>query len=223
MGPRFGVYGVAFQLALALGLGLFVATGSGGGGNVTGPPDHVSRGIVLGLLFAVPGVIAALGVRGRRPGLLAAAVAMDMAGVMLSFAALVFIVPAGLFVAHAAATARTPTWIGAAMRTALVGVALVVLVVGAGAVLLTTTESRCWTAYATPTGTDYRFSPFVGSGVEVTVPLDAIGSGCETGVFTTQGEAEAGALALAAIALAAIVARRRPEAPAEPVPESAAG
>jgi hypothetical protein len=209
--PRFGAYGVVLQIGMALALAIFVAGGSGGAGGGIGPSDHVERGVVLGLLFAVPGVIAALGVRGRRPALLAAAVVMDMAGVVLSFATIIFVVPAGLFVAHAAASAQPPARVGAAVRSALVGVALVALVVGAGTVLLTTTESRCWTAYSTPTGTVYRFSPYVGNGGEISVPLDAVGSGCDTGVLTLQGEATAAVLAIGAIALAAIAGRRRPE------------
>jgi hypothetical protein len=129
---------------------------------------------------------------------------------VLSFATIIFVVPAGLFVAHAAATAQTPARVGAAVRAALIGAALVGLVIGAGAALLTTTQSRCWTAYATPTGTVYRFSPYVGNGVEVTVPLDAIGSGCDTGVLSAQGEAAAAVLALGAIVLAGLAGRRRP-------------
>lgn len=209
-GPRFGVYGVVFQLALALALGIFVAGQAGGGGGI-GPSDHLERGAVLGLLFAVPGVIAAFGVRSGRPALLVAAVVMDMAGVVLSFATLIFVVPAGLFVAHAAASARGPVRGGAAVRAAIVGAALIALVIGAGTALLTTTESRCWTAYSTPTGTVYRFSPYVGNGVEVTVPLDAVGSGCDTGVLSAEGEATAAVLALGAIALAGFAGRRRAE------------
>jgi hypothetical protein len=203
--PRFGLYGVLIQLVLALGLGIFV---SGQGVGELGPSDHLVRGVALGLLFAVPGVIAALGVRAGRPSLLVAAVVMDMAGVVLSFATLVFVVPAGFFVAHAAATAQGPLRAAAAVRAAVVGVALVALVVGAGIVLFTTTESRCGTAYATPAGIDYRFSPYVGNGVEVSVPLEALASGCDTGVLTTQGEATAAFLALGAIALAGLASRR---------------
>src|SRR5260221_5460016 len=111
--PRFGLYGVAIQLVLAFALVIFVA-GAGAGVGEIGPSDHLNRGVVLGLLFTVPGVVAALGVRGGRPILLAAAVVMDMAGVLLSFANLVFVVPARLFVAHAAATAQGPVPAGAA-------------------------------------------------------------------------------------------------------------
>lgn len=204
--PRFGLYGVALQLALALGLVIFVLVV---GSDRVGPSDHVPRGLALGLLFAVPGVIAALGVRAGRPSLLIAAVVMDMAGVMLSFATLVFVVPAGFFVAQVAATARGPLHAGPATRAALVGLALVGLVVGAGVVLLTSTESRCWTAYSTPGGTEYRFSPYVGNGVQVSVPLDAIASGCDTGVLTARGEATAAVLTLGAIALAGLAGRRR--------------
>ena len=208
--PRFGTYGVALQLGLALLLGIFVAGsfGAGSGAGSLGPPDHLNRGVVLGLLFAVPGVIAAIGVRGGRPSVLVAAVVMDMSGVLLSFATLVFVVPAVLFVTHAAASDRGPIRLTSAVRAAVLGVALIALVVGAGVVLLTTTESRCWTAYSTPTGTEYRFSPFVGNGVEVTVPLDAIGSGCETGVLSAQGEAIAAVLALGAIVLAGLAGHR---------------
>jgi hypothetical protein len=206
--PRFGLYGAAIQLALALGLGIFVSAARF---DELGPRDQVVRGVALGLLFAVPGVIAWLGARSGRPALLVAAVAMDMAGVLLSFATLVFVVPAGLFVAHAAATMQGPPRVAAAVRAAVVGVALVALVVGAGSVVLTTTESRCWTAYSTPTGVEYRFSPYVGNNVEVSVPLDALASGCDTGVLTAQGVATAAVLELGAIALAGVAGRRRPE------------
>lgn len=211
--PRFGRYGVAVQLGLALLLGVLVSGSflAGSGPRAIGPSDGLERGVVLGLLFAVPGIIAALGVRGGRPSLLVAAVVMDMAGVLLSFATLVFVIPAGLFVAHAAATATMPSRVAAAVRATILGAAVIGLMVGSGIALLTTTESRCWTAYSTPTGTEFRFSPFVGNGVAVTVPLDAVGSGCETGVLSARGEAAAGALAVGAIALAALATRRRPE------------
>ena len=208
--PRFGIYGVAVQLALALFLVAFV--GAQGTGEL-GPSDHIQRGFVLGLLFAVPGVIAALGVRGSRPSLLVAAVVMDMAGVLLSFATLVFVVPAGMFIAHAAATATMPPRLSAVVRSAVVGVAVIALVVGAGIALLTTTESRCWTAYNSPTGMRYTFSPYVDSG-ETSVPTDAVAAGCDTGLLSAQGEATAAALAIGAIVLAGLAARRRPE-PAE--------
>ena len=204
---RFGLYGVAIQLALALGLGIFVAAQRAG---EVGPSDHVERGIALGLLFAVPGVIAALGIRSGRPTPVIAAVVMDMAGVILSFATLVFVVPAALFVAQAAASAQRPVRVAAAIRAGLVGVALVTLVVGSGIALFAMTEGRCWTAYASPTGTVYRFTPFVDTG-ETVVPTDAIASGCESGVLTVRGETTAAVLALGAIALAAVATRRREE------------
>ena len=209
-GPRFGIYGAVVQLALALSLAVFV---SAQGTGELGPSDHLERGIVLGLLYAVPGIIAALGVRGGRASLLIAAVVMDMAGVVLSFATLVFVVPAGLFVAHAAATATMPTRIGDALRTAVLGMAVIGLVVGAGAALLTTTESRCWTAYSTPTGTTYTFTPYVDTG-ETVVPTNALAAGCDTGLLSAQGEATAAVLAIGAIVLAGLGSRRRPE-PAE--------
>lgn len=205
--PRFGLYGVALQLALALGLGVLV---SGAGSRDLGPSDHVVRGIALGLLFAVPGVIAALGIRAGRPSLLVAAVVMDMAGVVLSYSTLVFVAPAGLFVAHAAATAHSPARAADAVRATVIGVALVGLVVGSAIALLALTESRCWTAYSTPAGVEYRISPFV-ENAEMTVPLDALASGCDTGVLTAQGEVAAAVLALGALTLAGLTTRRREE------------
>src|SRR5260221_3553575 len=207
--PRFGLYGVAIQLVLAFALVIFVA-GAGAGVGEIGPSDHLNRGVVLGLLFTVAGVVAALGVRGGRPILLAAAVVMDMAGVLLSFATLVFVVPAGLFVAHAAATAQGPVRAGAAVRAALLLVATAGLVIGAGLALLTTTESRCWTAYSTPSGTEYRFSPYVDTG-SITLPTDSFASGCDTGLLSSRGEAMAAGLAIGAIVRAGLTARRRAE------------
>jgi hypothetical protein len=207
VGPRFGFYGVVIQLALALGLGIFVSVQGAG---ELGPSDHVERGIALGLLFAVPGVIAVLGIRSSRPTPVIAAVVMDMAGLILSYATLVFVVPTAFFVAHAAATAQGPRRIGSVVRGALVGVALVGLVVGAGIALFAMTEGRCWTAYASPNGTIYRLAPYVDTG-ETIVPPDAMAAGCDTGVLTLQGEGTAAVLALGAIALAGLATRRREE------------
>ena len=202
-GQRFGLYGVVLQLALALGLGLFASRTDA---SELGPPDGLARGLSLGLLFAVPAVIAALGIRGGRPELLLAAAAMDAFSPLLSVATVVFVVPAGLFVAHAAATGKAPATIGALARSTLLVVTLVGLVVGGVVGLLALTESRCWAAYSTPTGTEYRYSPFV-QGAELGHAPGAIGEGCDSGVLTTQGEASAAVLALGAIALAGLAGR----------------
>jgi hypothetical protein len=196
---------VALQLALAVGLGVFV---SQAGSRELGPSDHVVRGIAVGLLFAVPGVIAAIGIRAGRPTLVIGAALVDVVGLMLSYTTLVFIAPAGLLIAHASTTAKVPLRTPDAARATLLVIALVGLVVGSAVALFALTEGRCWTAYSTATGIEYRLSPFVENG-EMTVPIDALASGCDTGVLTMQGEATAAAMALAAIGLAGLATRRR--------------
>ena len=204
-GPRFGVYGVGLQLALALGLGVLASQTDA---SQLGPPEAIPRGLTLGLLFAVPGVIAALGIRGGRAALLIAAAAMDAFSPLLSYATVVFVVPVGLFVAHAAAVGKAPATIGAVVRSTLLVVALVGLVIGGVGGLLATTEGRCWAAYSTPTGIEYRYSPYV-EGAELGLAPGAIGEGCRAGLLSAPGEAIAAVLSLGAIALAGLATRRR--------------
>lgn len=95
----------------------------------------------------------------------------------------------------------------------LLAVGVISLGIGAGWVLLSTTETRCWKAYETSAGIEYQTVPDPGSG-PMTFGRDAIAGGCDGGTLTGRGAAAASVMGLAAIALGAAsvrhASRRRP-------------
>lgn len=204
-----GLVGALTQLALA-GIVAAVATIL-----ADSPPEPIPRGIALGLLYAVPAAIGAIGaVAGRRSLLIAAGVAAAV-GSSLSIATLAFLIPALLFVAAATrqGTKPAPSAAGAARGVAL-GLLVIGLTVGAGWVLLTQTDSMCWIATPTAHGVDYRIVPTIND-----VSLSGVGqsAGCSSAVFTVRGATMGGVLALGAVALAWIAAGwpRRPSRPGQ--------
>ena len=252
-----GLAAVAVQLALAALLG-GIATGSGAFPN---PPEPVPRGLALGVLYALPAAVGALGALGRRRSLLAAASVLSAIGSILAFSGvtLIFLVPSLLFAAAAGAMASAhtsrwrPSWralvgvavgivtavlaatrlgvfvlpalvllllglevmraarnaptVGPRLDALLAAVMIVGLGSGAGWTLLTMTETRCWQAYQTPHGIEYRSIPDPGAG-PIELRGDGIAGGCDGGSLTVQGASLAAGLGLMAVALAALVARR---------------
>jgi hypothetical protein len=224
----------------------------------------VPPGLAIGLLYAVPGVIAALGATGSRRSLLAAAAFASAAGSVVAFSGvtIIFLVPALLFAAAAGAgetrsAARSATtWrfgrlvafavlavpvvvlavltLGIFVVPAIVllvlaieiargaaptsvgnqlaglGIAAVVagLVIGSGFMLFAMTETRCWEAYQTPSGIEYRTVPET-EGTVVQSGPDQIAGGCDSGALTPRGAALAALLSGGAIGVAALAARSR--------------
>lgn len=173
-----------------------------------GPPEAVARGAVLGLLFAVPAVIAATGVARRSAPLLAAAGLAALAPAWLSVATLPLVIPA-LLLLIAAGRAMHPE------RRAgwLVTIAIVVLQVGALVALFSNTEQRCWLAYESPAGLVYREATEAETRGLFGLAGGPVGGGCDGGALTERGVALAAVLAIGALAFAAASSRRRREVP----------
>lgn len=253
----FGLLGAAVQVILAALLG-GIANGASAFPN---PPEAVPRGLAIGLLYAVPAVIGALGAIGSRRSVLGAAAIASTVGSVLAFSGvtLIFLVPAVLFAGAAGATGSAPStpsrplWrlalfsalavpvvILAVLRFGIfvipaivllvlifeaargsaraslgnrlagVGLAVVIggLVIGSGWTLFSMTETRCWRAYQTPSGIEYRTAP-EGEGGEIRLGQEEIAGGCDSGELTPRGAALAALLALGAIGLAAFASRTK--------------
>lgn len=176
-------------------------------------PGFAPRGIVVLVLYALPGLVGLLGVATRRPALLLAACVASAAGAFVAFSGvtLIFLVPALLFLVAAARLAGAPSgaahddWI-AGIAQGLLAAAVVALFVGAGAAVLLETDSECWSAVRTPFGLRLERSPFATG--EIALPLDAVSMGCSTGLISARGVALGTLLAGAGLALAAVAARR---------------
>jgi hypothetical protein len=255
-----GLVGAAVQLTLAAVLGGIAS----GGSAFPNPPEVVPRGLAIGLLYAVPAVVAALGAIGGRRSVLAAAAFASAAGSVVAFSGvtIIFLVPALLFAAAAGAgetRTRTPSASGRRLwrllafavlaipvvvlavlnlgifvvpaivllvlaieiargaaptsvgnQLAGLGIAAVVagLVIGSGFVLFAMTETRCWEAYQTPSGIEYRTVPET-EGTVVQSEPDQIAGGCDSGELTLRGAALSALLSGAAIGVAALAARSR--------------
>lgn len=125
-----GLLGSVVQLALAAMLS-GIATGPEG---FPSPPEPIPRGLALGVLYALPAVIGALGALGMRRSVLAAAAVLSTVGSVLAFSGvtLVFLAPALIFAAAAGAAAgrsvrpRRPIWMTALVLA--VGVPAMVLI-----------------------------------------------------------------------------------------------
>lgn len=169
-----------------------------------GPPDVFPRWLVFGLLFLVPGIVGALGVRRRDAALLVGAAGATVPIGFLSVATMPILIPALLFVAAAAATQAAT-----ARRAWLVAVAVVGLTIGALGGLLANTETRCWLAFATPTGLAYRVVPEAETEKPIGGPGGPVAAGCDGGTLTVRGAGLAAVLAIGAVALAVVAPRPR--------------
>ena len=168
------------------------------------PPEAINRGIVLGLLIALPAAIAALGVWRRDRVLFIAAAAATLPFAGLSVVTLPLFITALMFILAGAAAAgprRRARWLQA--------VAIGVLQVGAIASLWGTTETRCWAAYPSGSGYEYRFVPTSNEGLEMGGPGQPVAGGCDGGALTERGAAVAGVLVIGELAIAVMSARRR--------------
>lgn len=249
-----GGVGGLVQLALAALLG-WIASGPA---SFPDPPEPVPRGLALGVLYALPALVGALGAVGERRSVLAAAAVLSTIGSVLAISGvtLVFLAPALILAAAAGAGAETPVrprrpvwltalvlgvgiplvvvaatrigifilpalgllliglqvWRGARSTPAtipaqLVGVGLAAGIVssgiGAGWVLLATTETRCWQADQTPDGIVYRVVPDQGEG-HMPTTSNAFAAGCDSGALTLRGSILAAVLGGTSVVLSAI-------------------
>ena len=167
------------------------------------PPEVVARGAVLVLLFLVPALLGAVGVRRRSSVILLGAAIATLVAAPLSVATIALAIPALLFVvAGASATrpARGATWLASA--------AIGALQIGAIVGLLSTTEMRCWVAYPSGSGYVYRTVPTTDAGHTMGGPGQPVAGGCG-GELTESGAALAGVLAIGAVAVALATPRPR--------------
>jgi hypothetical protein len=253
-----GLLGAAVQLFLAAVLGGI----AGGSSAFPNPPELVPRGLAIGLLYAVPAVVAALGAIGGQRSVLAAAALASAIGSVVAFSGVtvIFAVPALLFAVAAGAggarrlTSSTPTrhvWrlavfgmlavpvvvlavlsLGIFVIPGIVLLVLIVeiargaapaslgnrlmglgigavvggLIIGSGWVLFSMTETRCWAAYQTASGIEYRTMPELPGG-EIQPGPDQVAGGCDSGELTPRGAALAALLAGGAIGVAALATR----------------
>lgn len=177
-------------------------------------PGFMPRGVVLLILFALPGVVGLIGTKAGRPSLLIAAAATSGVGAFVAFSgvSLIFLVPTVLFAFGTVRLAQHPPpgvregWVRGFVQAGL-AVVIVVLLVGAGTSALLDTEAACWSAYRTAFGVRIERMPY--STGEMEIPGGAIATSCSTGLISARGVGLAGVLAGSALGLAAITAGRR--------------
>jgi hypothetical protein len=175
-------------------------------------PGFLPRGAVLFLVFGIPGIVGWLGAATRLPALLIAAGVTSFVGAFIAFSGvtLIFLVPGWLFVFGAAQVEGTRVPEGGSMVNGIaragVAVAIVAMLVGAGASALLVTDDTCWTEYHGPAGP--RIEPFPYTTGEMTVPPGAVSAGCSTGVISARGVGLAALLWAGALVLAVRSSRR---------------
>ena len=179
-------------------------------------PGFVPRGAVLFLVFGIPGIVGWLGAARRRPALLIAAGVTSLVGAFIAFSGvtLIFLIPALLFVFGAAQVEGTRAPGGASIVAGIAragaAIAIVAMLVGAGASALLVTDDTCWTQYHDPAGP--RIEPFPYTTGEMAVPPGAVSAGCSTGVISARGVGLAAILWSGVLVLAARSSRRGPDA-----------
>jgi hypothetical protein len=173
----------------------------------------VPRGLVLLVAFSLPGVVGYLGTMARRPALLVAAGVTSAIGAFIAFSGvtLIFLIPALLFLAGAVRLGLAPAGSGRGgllANVVQVGIAaaIVVLVLGAGASGLLITDEGCWSEFPGPAGV--RVEPYPYSTGEISVPDGATSTSCSTGIISARGAGLGALLAILAVGLALVAARR---------------
>jgi len=177
-------------------------------------PGFVPRGVVLFVIFAIPGLVGWLGVERRRPGLLVAAGVTSFVGAFIAFSGvtLIFLIPALLLLAGAVRVQLTDPPTGRvailpALGRAVSAFAIVVMLVGAGASALLLTDNACWVVYEAGTAPRIEAVPYTTG--EMAVPSNATSMSCSTGVISVRGVGLGGLLWAGALVLAERSSRRR--------------
>jgi hypothetical protein len=93
------------------------------------------------------------------------------------------------------------------LRGALIGVAIVGLVLGAMYAAFAFTQTVCWTERQTPAGVVYERIPVTNEFGPITIESGIVSSGCSGGEPTVQGAALTGILLIGAIAISALAAQ----------------
>jgi hypothetical protein len=93
------------------------------------------------------------------------------------------------------------------VRDAVVGIAVVGLVIGALFAVFSNTETICWNARSTPTGIVYERIPVTNEFGPIGLETGIVSSGCAGSQPTVQGAALTGVLLIGAIAIAVPAAR----------------
>jgi hypothetical protein len=189
-----GWLAVAAALAIALGLTVLRARSDS--------PPGMGPVPLLGFFvaFAGPGLVAAVGVARRRPGLLgsAALVLILLSPLSMGGATLPFLIPAVVLVYVAPRLSPTQPQ---GFRSRLAAVVAFFLLAAAPIALFSTTEVVCWDDYGGGNVVT-RVLPEMPNEASFTAPF---GSGCSSGSISSLG----GSLAMLAVAGALVVAGRR--------------
>lgn len=198
------------RLALWVGiavLGLAVAVGLVIQAQVRdpSPPEGVPREIAIPALYATMGLLAVIGALQRRAAIVVAAGVLCFVGAILSVATIEFVVPGILLIGLGARIQGQPARPG---REAAIAMAAVVLIVGAGAALLSITEERCWTATGSPAALTYTVMPCA-SQAGFATGGSTFASGSDSGVLTIGGGLSEAVLLAAALTLTALTGRTR--------------
>ncbi|MEA2672823.1 MAG: hypothetical protein QOI92_15 [Chloroflexota bacterium] len=178
-------------------------------------PGFLPRGVVVLGVFAAPGMVGLIGVRSRRPALLLGAGLASAVGAFTAFSlvTLIFLIPSLLFLIGAVRLAGgnpgSPRggWTSGVMQVAI-AVAIVPLLIGAGAAALLVTDSGCWTTFTTPAGPRIEVQPYTNGPIELTEPRTSMT--CSTGLISPLGVGLAVVLDGGALGLAMLATRRRP-------------
>jgi hypothetical protein len=172
------------------------------------PPMLIPRPILTGVLLSAPGLIAAIGALRQSDGVvvIAGISALLQSFIAFSGVTLGFVLPALLLIYLGVSDADS-RHAGPPRREVLIGLLVLVFLVAAWSVSLSTTETVCWIAAAAPDGqVVYRFIPETGT---ISLGASDLGGGCDS-VPTLPGLLAAAVLLLGAFAIAWVA---RVEAP----------
>jgi hypothetical protein len=197
-------------IGLAVGLGIFIQWNQG----QTLRTDDVPRAIAVPAPFAATGLVALVGALQRRRWIVMTAGVLCIAGIALSYATLVFILP-GLILGLVALRLR-PGVAENVPGEILVAVLTFVLIVGSVVALLTMTEPRCFEVLGSPASPTIHLIPCGSEPTLVGGPGGGFASGEDSAALTLRGVAVEGALLLIAVAL--VVATGRGSRAAETAP-----
>lgn len=215
--PRIAVEGIALSFALAIGIGILRTVNA----EPVERTAEVEGNVVFAVVFAVPALLALLGLR-KRPPLLVAAGALDLVlafVTLFSLIGLVFIAPAVMFFA----AARRIGSVGARPIGSIAAVVIGVLMgIGSFFVLFSHQDPICW-ATNPATGSQVRLDAarFVrGSTISMDsrdLPPGTTESGCSSD-YISNGEALLATMMVAAM-LGVVWVVSKPSAPRPgPVP-----
>lgn len=164
------------------------------------PPVLVPGPILSVILLSAPGIVAAIGaIRGSSVVVVIAGItALLQSFVAFSGATFGFLLPSLLLI-YLGVRDADASGEGPRRREQLIGLFVLVFLVAAWSVTLTTAETICWVAAAAPDGEIvYRIVPDIGT---ISVGASELGGGCDPGVPTLSGLLASAVLLLGALAM----------------------